>query len=216
MANDLTHQFNEAKTVLCGLSPGLKALLELGEASSAINEIASSVPMLNEVRRVLPALKAVATTPAGEAGVRDVLAVALVHYRLDMTQGEWDVWWASYIDLVSDVPRGALAAGLKAHMLGPAPDRDFMPRPGKLRELAVRTPNQAAKAADRAQAAINRAPPPELVTRVSKEQVDNMLADYRRQCRERQEAQKRPDLPPTHGKTDETGLTPQMRERIGR
>lgn len=215
MANDLTTTtpLDEAKTVCAEFSPGLKSLLQLGDTASAIDHLAHTPVMLAEVQRALPSIEVLATFPAGPSGVRRVLAPALVLFRLDMSEGEWGVWWKTYIELLEDLPETALEAGLKAHLR--SPDAEFMPKPGKLRELALTTANTAAQMLERARGALRRAhiaeehrgPP------VSREQVDRMLAGYRQNVAERKamEAALRPQPPNTAGRPDETGITPELR-----
>jgi hypothetical protein len=168
--------------------------------------------MLAEARRALPALKADAERPAGKAGVARVIGRRLSTYPpREMSEGAWAAWWADYHDACGDIPEGALEAGMKAWIK--APESDFLPKPGRLRSLALNASTPAAVAYERAKAAVSEPAPPEDKPRASKEAVAKMLAEYRAAVAKRPDAKpavREPPPPPT----DESGLTPIMRERI--
>lgn len=183
-----------------------------------------SPALLAEAKAGLPALTTVATFPAGRAGVQRVLAKALVIYRMDMTEPEWALWWDSYVDDLGDLSEAALEAGMKAHRL--SQNAEFMPKPGRLRDLARTTPNRPTSMLERVQAALDRVEARESAARraalqnepqepdrprLTKTQVDEMLADYRAQMQVRRDANRPAPVPPQHGRTDERGVTHELR-----
>jgi hypothetical protein len=205
-----------AKTTMPELSPELTALLDSdGSPDAAVRLIVDTVPLLVEARRVLPALQAVAETKAGEEGVKAVIGRRLATYpQPQRSEGEWNAWWADYFDALSDVSLASLEAGMRAYVADPA--SEFMPKPGRLRELASTTPCRSLSGYYRAKRAVQTAtePPPAEIQRVSPDAVKSMLADYR-------EKSAKP-IPPAGsgayigGIPDEGGITPEMRELIAR
>lgn len=172
--------------------------------------------MLAEAREALHGIRVVATTPAGEAGVRRVVGARFGLYpQAQMSEGQWAAWWRDYYETLSDLAEVALEAGMAAHVADPK--SEFLPKPGRLRELALRSPNRTVRAYDRITTALRltaEAAQP-VKERVPKEQVDALLAEFRAQAAARKEANKRPPLPPWHGKTDETGITEEMKRLLG-
>ena len=203
------------------LSPELNSLVGLGTNSGAVNELACNPVMLAEARQALYAIRVCATAPAGEGGVQRVVARRLPTYpQTQMSDGQWAAWWQGYYEACGDLPEVALEAGMTAWVRDPT--SQFMPKPGQLRELALSTPNRASTAYDRITAAIRQAdrpampggeplaprgPPP------TKDGVAQMLAGYRANVAGRKAAEqaRRPKTPPMHGRTDETGITAEMR-----
>lgn len=179
--------------------------------------------MLEEARRALHPIRCAATQPAGEEGVRRVVGRRLVTYpQAKMNEGQWAAWWQDFYDACADMAEEALEAGMAAHVRDPA--SQFMPKPGRLRELAQSTPNRAATAYHRITAAIWMADAPPMTSiepkppagpRPTKAEIDGMLAGYRANVAERRAAdQARYKAPPTHGKVDETGITAHLRARM--
>lgn len=205
------------------LSPGLRSLVELGPDNGSAQEIVRSPRMLAEARQALHAIRCCATQPAGEEGVQQVVGRRLVTYpQARMGDGEWAAWWQDYYDACADLTTEALEAGMAAWVRNPT--SQFMPKPGQLRELAQQTPNRAVRAYTRITDALRLAdrppveelpartgPLPEPEPRPTREEVATMLAAYRAQ-----QTARKADLPDTsmranYGRTDERGLTPQMR-----
>lgn len=175
--------------------------------------------MLAEAQKALHSIRVQATAPAGEEGVRKVVGARLVTYpQARMDPGQWSAWWQSYFDTCADLPETALEAGMKAWVADPS--SEWMPKPGKLRELAQQTPNRHVRAYDRIVTAlrISRAEPEAPREKVGPEKVADMLAGYRATMAERKAAElaRSSASRPTHGPTDETGVTEQMRESIAR
>lgn len=178
-------------------------------------------------------MRAVATAPAGDQGVRDVIGRRFALYpQPDRSGAEWAAWWQDYFDVLSNVPKVALEAAMLAYVRDPA--SEFIPKPGKLLELARHTPNQAAMTHDKLQFIADFTPPwdrptialaaPELRSVTprgrpepdaeEKARVRRMLGEFI----ERQPEKPKPtrDFPATHGKPDDGGLTKEMRALIAR
>lgn len=131
----------------------------------------------------------------------------------NLSEAEWKNWWADYYDACADLPLAALEAGMRAWVNNP--EAEFIPKPGKLRELAERAPSQTLRRYQRAKRAIQMAdePPPEPKERADPGEVRALLADF--QGKSLTHAAK-PQLPSISGKPDSGGLTPEMRELIAR
>lgn len=138
--------------------------------------IAGVPALVAEARAALPALQSLASWPAGDHGVKLVIGKRFAIYpqpvRLD---GEWTAWWAEYFTVLSDTPLAALEAGMRAYVA--LPDSEFMPKPGRLRELARKAPCRAIQRYNQARRAVALAAsaPTE---RVDRETVAALLADY--------------------------------------
>lgn len=185
-------------------------------------EIASSPALVREARQALPALRAYATQKAGPLGVREVIGRRFALYpQPERSPGEWTEWWSDYHEALDDCSLAGLEAAMAAYVR--SPDSEFMPKPGKLLELARTVENSPAGAYARARRAVeqaerdlaerHRAPP-------SDEQVAavrRMLAEYQATfaCAPEDRAA-RTAMPATHGKTDETGITPELRAILAR
>ena len=209
------------KKISVVLTPALKWLLEdAPNAEIAAADIAASTELRTEAHCALPILKAAALQLAGEAGVRDVIGRRFALYpQQDRSDHEWAAWWSDYYDALSNVTWAALEAAMKVYVANPA--SEFMPKPGKLLKLSQHTPNKAVKAFERATAAVLGAPKseervPYTPTEEEKAQVAAMLKSFKAKNLARVEAAKPPPMPAIHGKADETGLTPMMRELMNR
>lgn len=202
------------------LSPELTELLDAsGSPDAAARRIVSSPELTAEARAALPALQAVATAKAGQAGVKAVIGRRLVTYpQPARSDGEWEAWWADYFDVLSDVSLAALEAGMRAYVADP--NSEFMPKPGRLRELAFTAPCRSYLRYMRASRAVQMADEPPTLPPAQPSPED--AAEIKRMAAEAMQklgaatALKRPELPSIAGKADEGGLTPQMRELIAR
>jgi len=184
-----------------------------------VRELARNPVMLAEARQALPQLRAAATAPAGEDGVRRVIGRRLVTFpQARMNDAQWAAWWESYYETCADLAEEALEAGMAAWVRDP--QSQWMPKPGKLRELALSTPNRAARAYGRVTAALRlveerdgrRSGSP-----VDRENLSKLMADFRaRMSANRPQEPEKPKSQPIHGETDESGLTAAMREVLGR
>lgn len=180
--NDLTATPNSkpARPTSPPLSEELTALLDdTGNPDRAARLIADTVPLRAEALRVLPALEAVALGKAGEDGVKAVIGRRLVTYpQPHRTDGEWDAWWSDYLDVLSDVSLASLEAAMRAYVA--LPESEFMPKPGKLREMAFLTPCRALQRLQRAKRALALVfdPKPPEKLRADPAEVKTMLADF--------------------------------------
>lgn len=178
-----------------------------------------------EAKAALPILKAAAMQKAGEEGVADVIGRRFALYpQPERSDGEWAAWWSDYYDALGNVPWSALEAAMAAYVADPA--SEFMPKPGRLLELARSTPNKAVRAYDRASKAVayheqvaalpppsERRPP----TDEERAQVMAMLGHYKRTIAQRDlDAPPAPSLPSIAGKPDQGGITPEMRALLAR
>lgn len=169
---------------------------------------------------MLPVLKAAATQKAGDEGVRDVIGRRFALYQQPQrSDGEWAAWWADYYDTLADVPWQALETAMAAWVADPK--SEFLPKPGKLREMAMTTPFRAAKHFGRAQKALTAiaAPDRPAPTPQQVEAVRRMAAEAtRRMVAASLAGRERLKVTPanTAGKPDETGLTPAMKAVIER
>ena len=51
------------------------------------------------------------------------------------SDGEWAAFWGFYIDALGDLPRQAIADGVKAYVAKPT--SEYFPKPGPLREICL-------------------------------------------------------------------------------
>lgn len=214
------------------LSPGLKSLLvEEDDQRWAVQVILGDPELKAEAEAQLPVLRAAAVQKAGREGVKQVIGRRFALYpQPQRSEGEWAAWWADYFEVLADVPWHALEAGMAAHIADPA--SEFLPKPGKLLELARTAPVRVVRAYERARQVADYRPPAPLsaadLAYLAAQDFPkpNALADaieIKRMASEtiaeiRGERSKLPqvDLPSTAGKPDAGGLTPEMRELLGR
>jgi hypothetical protein len=201
------------------MSEALTSLLDSVESpDDCARQIADAPGLLAEAKSALPALKAVAQAKAGTDGVKAVIGRRLVTYpQPQRTDGETAAWWADYYDVLEDVSLASLEAGMRAYVA--MPDSEFMPKPGRLRELAFSAPCRAYTRYYRATRAIQLAEMPELTgdaepnPRANPEEVKAMLAEFEAKTAA---GAKKFEMPSIAGKVDERGITPQMRELMVR
>lgn len=190
-----------------------------GNPDEAARAIAETPVLIEEARTALPALHHVATAKAGERGVRAVIERRFPTYPQPVrTPAEWTAWWADHIDALSDISLASLEAAMRAYVA--LPDSEFMPKPGKLRELAFSTPCRSLQRYYRAKRAIDFADEPAPVE-ITPEQaaanaaeVKGLLAGFSQQMAKA--AVTKPEMPSIAGKPDEGGLTEEMRKIIAR
>lgn len=189
--------------------------------------------MLAEATAALPALKANATAPASGLDVERVIAAKFATYRQpERSDAEWAAFWADYHTVLDETPLSALEAAMEACLRDSS--IEFLPKPAKIRDMALMTPNRSVRAYERAKAAVEHQPPVErekvdlspLMRSIDKPRVEPSQADkdrVRRQMRDyiaQDDARKAAikaktsDLPPCHATTDETGLSAEMRAMI--
>lgn len=185
-----------------------------------MQEIATTPAVLDEARAALPSLRAVAESVAGKEGVMAVISRRFVTYpQPQRTPEEWDAWWADYFDTCADIALASLEAGMRAHVADPA--SEFMPKPGRLRELSFTAPCRSLTRYYRAKRAVQIADEPSQteVAKVDPSLVRQMAEDAIRKLKATSEARKvgtRVVMGSIAGKADESGITPEMREALAR
>lgn len=124
-----------------------------------MREIVTSPGMLAEAREALPALKARAMAPASRETIMEAIARRFALFpQPHRSEEEWAAWWGAYFEALDGITAGAVEVAMAAWVK--LPDSEFLPRPGKLRELASMTPNRDVRAYTRAKAAIDYRPEP--------------------------------------------------------
>ena len=137
----LTNSSGAMKTI-DGLSQELRLLLtHQTSTADAVSSIVANPGLHSEVIAALPALMAdrdAALTKTSPDDLQRILGKALVIYSVpDRTPQEWATWWRVYHDVLADVPRRAVAQALDQWIRSPA---GFFPKPGELRDLALKIP----------------------------------------------------------------------------
>jgi hypothetical protein len=199
------------------------------DADEAFQRITRDEGMLAECKRTWGALADAARAPAGEKGVMRVIATRFpVFPQPDRSEGEWLVWWDAYTDALEDLPEEALEAGMREYLR--QPDAEFLPKPGKLRELARQATTATARAAGIAARCaaytppdFSRAHPPTEAPKLQRmptadeRKRDVVLAeDVCRQLSETAAKGRPPDRQWFVPITDEHGVTQAMREAMAR
>lgn len=205
-----------AKKTSPDMSEALTSLLDSqdGNPEAIQREIAGVPALLEEARAVLPQLKAVAERKAGREGVKAVIGKRFALYpQPQRSDGEAAAWWADYYDVLEDVPLASLEAAMRAYVADP--NSEFMPKPGKLRELAFTTPSRSLARYYRAKRAVQIAeeaalPPPE---RANPEAVRQIMDEFNAKTAA---GRKIPELPSIAGRPDAGGLTAEMRAVLAR
>lgn len=102
--------------------------------------------MLAECKQVWESLSHAARAPAGEEGVTRVVASRFPLFpQPERSPAEWSAWWSAYFDALEDLPEEALDLGMREYLR--QPDAEFLPKPGRLRELARQASTPTATAA---------------------------------------------------------------------
>lgn len=198
--------------------PALSALLDANGSPDAVQrEIANTPALVAEARALLPALRHTATAKAGEDGVRRVVAKRFETYpQPQRTDEQWAAWWADYYDALSDTALASLEAAMRAYVA--MPDSEFMPKPGRLRELAFITPCRSLARYQRAAAAVRIAdePKPEphdpKLAEAMRDDVKALLAETTAKLAKPEG----PKVRPNFARVDESGLSDGMRELLAR
>lgn len=197
------------------MSEALTSLLDsTGNPDQAMHAIVANRSLIAEARQALPALERVATAKAGPDGVKAVIGRRFMTYpQPKRSEAEAAAWWADYYDVLSDVALASLEAGMRAYVADPS--SEFMPKPGKLRELSFTAPCRSLQRYYRAKRALQLADEPVKIQGPAPDaaEVKALLAEF-----EVNSATKalKPQLPSISGKPDETGITSQMRELMER
>jgi hypothetical protein len=198
------------------MSEALTSLLDsTGSPEAVLGMILASPALVDEARALLPSLKHVATAKAGPEGVKAVIGRRMALYpQPQRTEAEAAAWWSDYYDVLSDVALASLEAAMRAYVADP--ESEFMPKPGRLRELAFVTPCRSLGRYQRAARAVQVADTPPAIEgpRVDPAEVRKMLDDYL--VKAAPPAETKPKRPYTGGIPDQGGLTAQMRDLIAR
>lgn len=201
------------------LGQALSALLDdPGSPDQAAMAIASDGALVAQARIALPALQHAAMAKAGPDGVRKVIAKRFETYpQPQRTDEQWAAWWADYLETLADVSLASLEAGMRAYVAEPS--SEFMPKPGRLRELAFTAPCRNMQRYYRAKRALQMAdePKPLAITDAEAtkraEEVRALARDF---LAKPLDAPAKPTLPSIAGPVDDGGLTPMMRESMAR
>lgn len=109
--------------------------------ADAVAGIVANPGLHAEVIAALPALMAdrdAALAPTGPDDLQRIFAPALTVYAMpDRSEAEWRAWWGVYRDTLADIPRRAIAEAMRQWLRTPA---GFFPKPGELRDLALKVP----------------------------------------------------------------------------
>ena len=171
----------------------------------------------------MPALRQAALTPATHDQIKTVISTRFALFQPPQrTDQEWAAWWADYFDALSDLTPFAVEAGMAAWVK--QPEAEFMCKPGKLRELAMNTPNDNrwARAHSRAERATYVEPAPVPVEqedrsdRPSSEEIAAVMAEFHAKMADKDpiaklQAKRRP---PPCAAVDNTGVSAEMRELL--
>ena len=207
-----------AKTTFPELSPRLRAALETSDVDAGRETIVGDPVLVREASVALPAMRAAALAPAGEAGVRRVVGSRMATFPpMEMTEGQWAAWWRDYVDVLGGLTEAQLEHGMRLYLREPG--SDFLPKPWKLLALAKGATTTAATLYDRAKAAVDEAM--SSATRPNRQpvdpaQVDTWMADWRASMAAKREARgevRRPEATPVSAAVGETGVSDELRQR---
>ena len=131
----------------------------------------------------MPALRAVALRPASPDEIRTIIGSRFPTYpQPKRTEGEAAAFWADYFDALEGLTPAMVEAGMAAHVKDPK--AEFLPKPGRLAELAKTTPTTGrfTRAYNRARSAVVASqkaaePKPVVEERPSPETVKAMVAE---------------------------------------
>jgi hypothetical protein len=174
-----------------------------------MDQLAAEPCFLAEARSLAPELRRLAA-PCGGDAVKDALKALVLVYGLG-EQAKSPAFWQIYVKALEDLPGEAVREACEDYAR--QPDSQFFPKPGPLRDLAMKRAAVVLRMAGRATQAASMCARPVYVPPgpAEKARVRAMLGDYLA-------ATKRvPDekaIRPNHGKTDERGLTAEMRAHI--
>lgn len=228
MSTALTPATPQSAPTSIAISPVLSKPLEswlLAEPSDerAVETIAKSDILRSEAAMALPALRQAALRPAGHEEIRSIIGSRFATYpQPQRDEGEAAAFWADYYDALEGLTPAQIEAGMAAHVR--APKSEFLPKPGRLADLARSTPTEGrwTRAHNRARQAVERAraveaPPKSEAPRPTKEEIDALLAPVLEKltamdpfaAAKEKAARATPSAP-----VDERGVSPGMRARL--
>lgn len=201
-------------------------LLDERSDEVAIRTIRASDILTRQAREAMPAIRAEAMRPATVDEIKAIVGSRFVLFpQPSRKDGEWSAWWADYIDALAGLTPFAVEAGMAAWVR--SPEAEFMCKPGNLRELALKAPNENrwAKALYRAEAATRERRPPEpvkAIDRPSPEEVAAVMTEFHRVMQAKDPLAKirtKGQRPTPCAMVDETGVSEEARamlaERFG-
>lgn len=148
--------------------------------------------------------------PSGGDFVCAALQPLVLVYGLG-EQAKSPAFWAVYVKALQDLPREAITDAVDDYSA--RPDSLYFPKPGQLRDIAMRRGERLLRMASRAREAANmelrRAPEK---TDADKAAVKEMLAGYLGTFKAKTVPTEA--MRANHGPTDSHGITPAMRARI--
>jgi hypothetical protein len=158
-------------------------LLDETSDTKAIEVIAKSDLLRGEAAMAMPALRAAALRPASPDEIRTIIGSRFPTYpQPKRTEGEAAAFWADYFDALEGLTPAMVEAGMAAHVKDPK--AEFLPKPGRLAELAKTTPTTGrfTRAYNRARSAVIASqkaaePKPVVEERPSPEAVKAMVAE---------------------------------------
>lgn len=219
----------------------MKSLLAFEPSNHrAVSEIANNPVMLAEVTAALPAIKANATAPASHEDIKRIIGAKFATFRpTQRTDAEWAMFWADYFTVLDGLAASALEAAMDAVLNDPK--LEHMPKPARIKELALLTPNKAVRAYDRAKAAVEYQAPVEreklspdkikemiqpIAGRVrlepsqaDKDRVKRMMREFIEQDEARkakEKTEKTANRPDVSGPVDGSGVTASLRALVDR
>jgi hypothetical protein len=142
-------------------------------ADLAIEALTTDPALHAEVKAALPALKARAQPCGAEAVVRLVGKLFAVFPQPDRSEAEWAAFWEAYTEDLGGIPLEALEAAVRDYRR--KPDAEFLPKPGPLRELALKHAEPIWKAVSRAKRAAESLP---RRPRVANPEVKRMFQEF--------------------------------------
>lgn len=116
------------------------------DPDEAFSRIVREPGMLAECKANWQAMSEAARAPALREGVMRVIASRFpIFPQPERSEGEWRAWWAVYVEALGDLPEESLELAMRAYVR--EPDAEFLPKPGKLRDLARQATTPSARAA---------------------------------------------------------------------
>lgn len=135
--------------------PLMSWLLDEPTDAKAIDVIAKSDLLRSEATMALPALRAAALRPATQAEIKSIIGSRFATYpQPKRNEGEAAAFWADYFAALDGLAPAQIEAGMGAHVKDPK--AEFLPKPGRLADLARTTPSDGkwTRAHNRARAAV--------------------------------------------------------------
>lgn len=185
--------------------PGMRVehLLHAPQTAEATASAMIAEGLVEELRGKVPVLYSTASRRAELDGIKRAIIPWFATYpQPDRDDADWMLFWHGYVVASGHQPEAAIVGAMEAW--AKFPDSEFLPKPGRLAELAAKTPTAAFKLAGRAHQALqlvddmqdrqridanmarDQVKPPEQV-----EAVRNLLADFENKSKPVRETQRR-------------------------